>query len=298
MRTVQPIAAADVVWLCQAVAAIWYDDFETARRICKRGSGSSVFGIIRRTGNLPNGFICNVDGRRCVAFGGTQKTKQFIYQTASYAGLFDNQFNTVVLSTYWEAATQMWNILRKSGVLLPDSMTFFGHSYGAAIAELVSAIHQLQNPGCQVRCATIGEPRTHGPGLERVVSWRAKTRYQCEGDFVPCLPPLSYDLPNLFNPAPAIVQIQWQKLQHETCAIVLGAAGRTDTEPYSTGTRPVKVGDVLAWSIGHPTEYGAQHDAAVYAGRIFESAFRGGTAKWEDVPILPVGWKPSSTPEG
>ncbi len=137
---------------------------------------------------FPNFLLAQVDRKYFVFFAGTSNASQIIMQVANgiFPPLNQGAYRTIAI---WEEAAKK-AISRLEATSIADSLRvcLIGHSYGGAIAQVVSAKLKIGTPGRRVELMTFGSPKAGNPELVALNADRKQVPYAAFDDPVPWVP--------------------------------------------------------------------------------------------------------------
>lgn len=256
------------VLCCKAVAALWYDLDDDAKAILDPIAPARKWTWRESDGLRPPFLTCGWGGERHLVCCGTQTAAQGASQFLSFVEPLAGLYGFDVIEQYRDAAHALLRILKDVAAPQEDVWNVFGHSLGGVVVELACIIDSVTHPNRKYNLYTIGAPAGASPKIGALCDNITYLRYQNYLDFVPTLVPNKITSPNLYSLGTDRLKARWDLIDHWNPAVVLYESRPAADTPHSLGTVGVEVKDVLAWGVGRPTEYGAEHLATIYARRL------------------------------
>lgn len=218
--------------------------------------------------SIPNCLVATISNLCLVMVTGTTNFQQLALQSLSFGLGPTNQGYYSASSLYDRAANVMAANLGSVGGGDASRFVLIGHSYGAAICQVLATKVRLATPTRRVELVTYGCPK---PGDDRLRDINAPMRqinWVNEGDPVPYLPPRGATFFELFALIPSLLFKQWLRYERPAALTVLKHDGTID---YTNG---VAVPDDLLTTTSVTIAAGLEpepfesHSMAAYRSRI------------------------------
>lgn len=192
-----------------------------------------------------------------------------------------------VNSAFAIAARQIWTELSP---VIPGSyasVLLAGHSYGGAIAQVLSALWAFTNTKADIFCFSTGSPRVGDTSMSSALGRVTCVRLMNHNDPVPFFPPHFDEAPAGTIAAGLDAALAWSRYVHGPGGYVLSQKGEISGSEVPNQGAPTADVDLLGWlglaiTEGHPA-----HNLRTYVSRLAV----GVPVFGPPVPPVPAGLK-------
>ncbi len=280
-----------------ATLAQFYSDPNGAAAALQAWMGpGAVVTVTPNSGSLYPGTLVGVHGNQTVVLiSGTSNYQQLALQ-GMVSGLPPQ--STGVFSTsplWWGASNVIANRIYMAGGDPNGPIIYAGHSYGGAVATVLTARTVYGNPTRPVQLFTIGSPPAGGTSLFRTIANVPQVNLINEGDPIGNLPPDIGIAGMLGGLLTNTLRANWNAWARNPNVITLTGDGTQVPGPDPTLFYGLILQAVTQYLLGQPITPFAAHGADVYAARLGaiippENDVLPGTIVPYAGPVVPAGY--------
>jgi hypothetical protein len=237
---------------------------------------------------FPGSLIVVTPRQTVVLLSGTttyqQAALQVLYLTLGISPM--SGFSTIDL--WWNAASEISNRIAAAGADMTKPLTLVGHSYGGAVASILTGRIVYGGTGIDVRLLTFGSPRPGDQRLQGLLDNVPRVHFANVGDLIPGMPPDGDELLPFVLFVPLIFLIRWRAIARYSTQWQLSRTGSIIETTRSTATFAATFDVVNDVILGVPIAAISEHSMAEYYRRLRIGAVEIGFASGFDLRCFNV----------
>lgn len=260
---------ADQLFFAQ-LSELLYDDPALAAATLSAflGDTATVTVVANDSSIYPGSLIATTPEYTIVVVSGTTTPQQLALQ-ALYAGGGPNNYGTFATSPiWWDAAEVVHQRLLDAGVDPSVPLVLVGHSYGGAVAAILTGRYKEADNERKIQLLTYGMPKPGDQNLVSILDTVSQVHVVNTGDPVPSLPPSTSALWVLSIAIPGTFVARWVSMRQPNGRLLVDADGMAEESDASTLSL-ARLYDLARKAIdGDPVPPILPHRIAEYARRL------------------------------